>query len=81
MKRLFTYFLIALFCFSCVEGSKNCDATIIERKRINDSTTMLVFAYKNNNKIQKDSQTIGSKVFNSDSIHLQINNDNIVFVP
>lgn len=56
-------------------------AIILERKRIDDSTTHIIYRYHENEATKIDSQTIVNTILPNDTIYISEKNHNIVMKP
>jgi hypothetical protein len=74
IKKLKLICFIAIGFMSCKQENDK-KAIIIERKRIDDSTTTIIYKYTINSQSKLDSQKIVNTIFPNDTINL-INSDN-----
>ena len=73
------FFAIILVVFgitSCTTNTKECNATIIERKLMNDSMLQLVYSYEAKGEKFIDSFTTNNKKIFSDSVIVQYTAEN-----
>ena len=77
---------IRLICFlaigfiGCKQGNDK-KAIINERKRIDDSTTTIIYKYTLNSQLKLDSQSIVNTIFPNDTIHLIYSDNKFVITP
>ncbi|GMV78054.1 MAG: hypothetical protein AMXMBFR79_11870 [Chitinophagaceae bacterium] len=72
----FAIILVAFAITSCNTNTKECNATIIERKQMNDTMLQLVYTYEAKGEKFMDSITTNNKKILSDSVIVQYTAEN-----
>jgi hypothetical protein len=73
-KKTFLFVCILTTCIACNQ-KQVLEGKILERKRIDDSTTNFIYQYQHNGKTYVDSQTFVNTVLPNDTITISIDNN------
>lgn len=73
-------FGLMLLSFSCNE-IQHTNGFILERRRVDDSTTIIIYTYELHNTSKIDSQKIVNTLFPNDSIKVTVENNKSIITP